>query len=94
MVRKGRSARGDNNGSRLYPERLKRGDDNVSRRNPELLKPPKGETHPHSILTESEVLEIRDEFNRGYTRRLIADTRGLDYIHVYKITERTIWRHI
>jgi hypothetical protein len=48
MVRKGRSASGDRNSSRLYPERLSRGDEHYSRNHPEkLLRGEKHWTHIH-----------------------------------------------
>lgn len=56
MVKKGRSARGDNNGSRLFPERLVRGDNHLNRIHPERVQ---GENNGRALLTAEQVLEIR-----------------------------------
>lgn len=77
---KGRSAKGDKNGKRKYPEKILRGEDHPLRKNPSLaargensarkLHPDSyrhGEDHPDAILTEENVRYIRCQYVR-YSR--------------------------
>lgn len=93
-VAKGRdnSPRGDANGSRRRPDRLKRGDDNVSRKNPELLV--RGSAHHKATLTENQVLTIRQRAAAGERNVSIARDFGITGALVWKIKTRRIWRHI
>lgn len=83
MVAKGRSAKGDKNASRLYPERRPRGNDNWTRRHPELL--PRGESHANAKLTDVEAAEIR-------TRYAVGDVSQSALGHEYHISQAGISR--
>jgi hypothetical protein len=59
MVKKGRQAKGNRNGSRLHPERLVRGVNHINHINPERVQ---GENNGRALLTESQVREIRRKY--------------------------------
>lgn len=65
---KGRTARGDRNGARLYPERLRRGP--MPYRDPATR--PRGSGHSNAKLTEEQVIEIRKLVGEGRTQRSVA----------------------
>ena len=52
----------------------------------------RGETHHASILTEVDVIQIRDI--RGWMHKDIALLYGLTRKHVTKIVGRHIWKHV
>lgn len=92
-VTKGRdnAARGDRNGSRLYPERLKRGDENVARMHPELFQ---GSRHHNAFLNERQVRRIRDRLAKGARVSKLARDYGVTMAVIWKIKMRRTWRHI
>lgn len=91
IVEPWRLSRGDNHYSRLHPERLARGDANGSRRHPELLRPPRGEAHPTSKLTEQQVLEIANSTERGV---VLAKRYNIGQTSVSMIRKRKVWKHL
>lgn len=99
-ARKGRSAKGDANGARLYPERLAWGDDNPSRKYPERLK--RGSEHYRAKLTEKIVRKIRAAYSSrtlsprkgGVRQQDLADHYGVSQLLVSLIVRRKIWKHV
>ncbi|HEY6731901.1 MAG TPA: HNH endonuclease signature motif containing protein [Solirubrobacterales bacterium] len=55
---------------------------------------PRGESHPHSRLTEHDVRAIRDRARRGERRLLIAESFGISDTHVYAIINRRYWASV
>lgn len=107
MARKGRAAKGDANGSRLYPERLARGDKHVFRLHPE--KAPRGArngayTHPEKVLrgelcgnsklTTENVLEIKKMITRGMSDRGIGSIFNISGHAVFCIRRGKTWKHV
>lgn len=92
-VAKGRdnSPRGDRNGSRTHPERLKRGDENVSRAHPELFQ---GSKHHNAFLNEEQVLAIRKQLADGARGSQLAKAYGVTMAVIWKIRVRRTWRHV
>jgi hypothetical protein len=91
MQSKGRSATGDRNGSRLYPDRLKRGDENHARLHPE--------THVHgdrchfAKLSATQVLEIRHLHQAGnVTNRALAKRFGVSDVQISRIVRGMKWK--
>jgi hypothetical protein len=99
MRERRRAAAGDNNGSRLHPERLKRGLDHPGTLHPEHL--PRGEGHGMSKLTEDAVRDILANYvpgkpgpNSKANARELAAKHGVDRSLVYLVYRRKIWKHI
>ena len=90
--RKGRSARGDRSGARLYPETRARGDRNGSRVHPEKLV--RGEKHPCATITEALVLEMRRLYAAGVTKNELAAMFGIDLQIAYRAATRKTWKHL
>ena len=103
---KGRMAKGDRNGSRLYPERLVRGekhhmvarpelrrfgDRNPMRMYPELAR---GENNPAAKLTVADVREIRALRQQGIILRVIAAQFGIGIAATHSIVTRKSWAHV
>lgn len=88
---KGRSAFGDRNGSRLYPERLVRGEDHWCRKSPERLQ---GVSNPAAKLDENAVLEIRVLRSYGANQYHIAEAYGITQGLVSQIQRRAVWSHL
>lgn len=104
-ARKGRSAMGDRNGSRLFPDRLPRGNAHAALHAPEsytrgddhwtrVKGAPQGEAVPWSKLTENDVLDIRTLTAFGATTRALADVFNLTTSNVRQIVRRLTWSHI
>ena len=79
MARKGRSASGNKNAHRKYPERYPKGDKHYSRTNPERLA--RGENHGNSKLNTEKVLFIREHHEYGLKR--LAE--------MFEVEPNTIW---
>lgn len=105
-MKKGRMAKGANNGAYTHPERRPTGDRNGSRLHPESLlrgkqhwrrvKPERaaiGTKHGMVKLSESDVLEIRRLHGQMYLR-LIAERFDVSMSLVHAIIKRKIWKHI
>ena len=55
----------------------------------------KGENHGRSILTEDQILEIRERYiPRLITQQMLADEYGVNQSLIHQIIHRHIWRHI
>jgi hypothetical protein len=93
MAKKGRSAIGDRNGSRKFPERLPHGKDHHSFHSPEKVA--RGSRLPQTKLTEKEVLEIRKQWKTGViSQPVIAEAFGIAPGTVSCIVTRKIWKHV
>jgi hypothetical protein len=108
MVERGRSAKGNKNGTRLYPERLKRGEDHPGFNNPgmyhrgdehwthkkpELLK--RGSDHGSAKLNEEKVLAIRAKFAAGgVSKAALGREYGVNECMIGFIIRREKWTHI
>jgi hypothetical protein len=90
MVRKGRTASGDRNGSRTHPARVPRGDRHHSRTHPEAL--PRGEKHPNAKITREQVAQIRAALGAGVFQEEIASRFGISQTMVSKIKRGLSWR--
>lgn len=74
--RKARTARGDRNGARIYPERLHR---------------TRGENHAMAKLTHADVTELRLLRQRGFTQKALAARFGISQTQVFRIVHGTRW---
>lgn len=92
MQSRRRHARGDANGSRRHPDRLKRGDAHYYRTNPE--KVPRGERHNMAILDDGKVREIRRRARTGERKRDLAVEFGVKEATIYDICSGRSWSHI
>lgn len=92
-VSKGRSATGDRNGSRRYPERL-RGDNNHAHRHPERMA--RGRANGWAKLTDEQVREIRSRYQPGVYGAGMALCRefGINPSHLWRIVKRQVWAHV
>jgi hypothetical protein len=88
-----RGATGDQNSSRIYPERRPRGDNHWARSRPELL--PIGERNGSAKLSPADVLEIRASYTgkRGDLPRL-GRKYGVTAPLISAIVKRRIWKHV
>ncbi len=89
MALKGRSALGNSNGSRIYPERLARGDDHYSRTRPECLA--RGEFNGSAKLNTDQVLTIRSD---PRPQSVIAGDYGVHPSLISLIKLRKKWAHV
>lgn len=56
---------------------------------------PKGEDHPNSKLTESQVLDIRNSYSKGLvTQCELAEKYNIHQLSVWEIIHRRTWKHI
>lgn len=106
-VAKGRTARGNKNGSRLHPELLKRGDNHPNHLRPETrprgdqhglrLHPeraPMGERNGNGKLTESDVRQVRQMLAQGIGISPIAQHFSVTYQNIRSIHLGKTWRHL
>ena len=97
MVAKGRQAVGDNNGSRLHPERLIRGDAHPARINPEIVQ---GENNGRTLLTNEQVREIRRLYrpyinnHKPSNQRELAKQFGVAVHVIRMIAQGKTWRSV
>ena len=54
----------------------------------------KGEKHPHAILSESTVKQIRDAFKGGQTCVSLANQFNIRYVTIQGIIHNRNWKHI
>lgn len=59
-----------------------------------LLRPLPGEENGGSILTEKQVIEIREKSKNGHTRRMLAIEYGVAKTTIKDIKLRRSWAHI
>lgn len=91
--RKGRSAKGDQNGSRKYPERVSKGIRKARAEKPERFA--RGERSARSRLKPEQVIEIR----RAYAAK---ELNQVQLAEIYKISQASLsylilrksWKHI
>lgn len=85
MLKKGRQAAGDRNGSRKYPERRPRGDTHIARLHPEIMA--RGEGHVRCKITDANVAQLRADYATGqWTKTALAKKYGISATQVYMIT--------
>lgn len=91
-ARKGRTASGDHNPARRFPERLRRGAEHPLVINPLLAE--HGADRYNAKLTEDAVRDIRERREAGEKRRTIAATYGITETLVYLVATRKAWSHV
>lgn len=92
-VKDGTSAKGDKNGSRLHPERLKRGKDHPSYLRTDYL--PHGSNHWRAKLSEADVLEMRRlKAEEGLGCCKLAKRFNMSLTNAKDILAKRTWRHI
>jgi hypothetical protein len=97
MVRKGRQAVGDRNGSRLRPERLVRGNNHLNHLHPERVQ---GERNGRALLTNEQVREIRRRYVPRSSlcgtcnRRELAREFGVGVHVIDYIVQRRGWKNV
>lgn len=90
---KGRTARGERNGTHTHPERVARGSRNGIRIQPN--RAPIGERNGQAKLTIAQVREIRRAYMAGEALQHQLATRfGVCQQTVCHIVRRTSWRHV
>lgn len=88
-----RRAVGDRNGSRTHPDNYPKGDKHWAHLHPE--KRPKGSSHGAAILTEQQVLDIREKYSKGdVTQEYLGRIYGVGQLTISKIIRRITWKHI
>jgi hypothetical protein len=93
MVSKGRSATGDRNAARLFPERRARGLKHGSHTKPHTLR--RGSSNGNSHLTEEKVAVIRRRYCAGEaSQRKLAEEFSLSINWVNQIVRGLVWKHI
>ncbi len=90
MVRKGRQAKGDRNGSRLHPERLVRGDEAWLRLHPEKVL--RGIANGNSKLTEADIVDIRASVDLSQGE--CARDHGVSQSLIHAIRSGGTWTHV
>ena len=105
--RHGRTARGENSGARLHPEKLTtgddhwtrklpdrvpRGDNHYARRNPSLV--PVGEARHMTKLKEHQVIEILKTPRTHGSGKFLADKFGVTMGLISAVRNRRIWTHV
>jgi len=95
-VKKGRTAAGDRNGSRLHPENRPRGDHHFSRTNPEKLL--SAERHGRAKLSNAEVMTIRRIYAERKNKRgsfvILAAKYGVSAGAISHIIHGQSWRSV
>ena len=98
MVRKGRQAIGDKNGSRKYPERLtQRGENHINHQQPERVQ---AENNGRALLTNAQVREIKRQYrpyinnHKPSNQRELAEKYGVRIWVIRGIVRGTTWRSI
>lgn len=90
---KGRTARGERNGSRRHPERLARGECHGRHTHPE--RSARGERNNHAKLTEAQVREIRARYAAGgVTTYQLAAEYGIARKNIGAVIRRETWKHV
>src|SRR5258708_10909280 len=83
MACEGRSASGDNHGSRIHPESLQRGDAHYARTNPELLI--RGERHWNVKVLDIDIPRIFKMRTDGMTLKEIALHFNVGFTQIHNI---------
>lgn len=87
---KGRTARGDKNGARKYPERLFRGP--MPPRDPAKIM--RGEGHPNSKLNDDKVRLIRRLLAEGRSNKEVARLLSVCDATISYIKRGKLWAHV
>jgi hypothetical protein len=56
--------------------------------------PPRGDVHPHAVLTAADIPEIRAEYRAGFRIDEIAEERGADPETIRQVLVGKTWSHI
>ena len=89
---KGRQAKGDATGSRLYPGNLPHGDAHYSHIKPELVL--RGERHGMAKLTEDQVRQIRVLHKNGIGRKELCAMFGVSTHVIWQVQSGRSWTHV
>lgn len=89
---KGRTAKGDKNGTHTRPETRSRGDAHYARTNPERLA--HGTRHGNAILTPAKIRRIRKLIAEGLVQREIAAIVGTERSNISYIKHNKGWKHV
>lgn len=54
----------------------------------------RGESHPRSKLTEKQVYEIRELYEKGFSANVIARNYKVSAWNVEEIADRKTWQHL
>lgn len=92
--RKGRTAIGDRNGSRRYPERLRPPWKGRKMDEAHRAMVPRGERHGAAKLTDVQALEIRERTSRGAVQRQLAREYGVSSSAIANIVHGLTYRHL
>jgi hypothetical protein len=91
--KKNRIACGDENGARLYPERVSAGAQKWRREKPE--EGARGERVNTAKLTENDVILIRQRYGAGGIRQQdLADEYGVTQVQISSIVRGESWAHV
>jgi hypothetical protein len=91
MARKGRAAKGDKNGSRLYPERRERGPIHQKKIYDAALC---CEQNPKAKLTNDQTREIIRLYQLGHSGQELAERFGCGRSNIYNIVCGCSWRRL
>ena len=89
---KGRTAKGDRNGSRTMPHRLRRGDTSGARTHPEAIL--RGSQKPQSKLKEADIPEIFRMSEQGMSDSAIGKRFGVYTATVWRVRHGRNWKHV
>lgn len=89
---KGRTARGDRNGSRIHPDRLPRGDQSFARLHPERLV--RGVDYWSAKLDEDKVRAIRLAAAAGESGRSLGLRFGVCKATIQRVVNRYSWKQV
>jgi hypothetical protein len=53
-----------------------------------------GSAHPNSVLTEADVIKLRDMYQKGTRQVELVKIFGIEKTTVYKIVHRKNWTHV
>jgi len=91
---KGRRAYGSRHWTKMSPEKCARGDRNGSRLHPERLRHFTGETNAMSKLTAGDVRSIRSSYAEGVDQHTLGMSFRVSNKTISKIVLRQRWRHV
>ena len=90
---KGRQAKGERQGTYTHPESRSRGSRNGAHTRPENR--PRGERHGGAKLTESDIIQIRQEYKNGNANQYeLAALFGVKQSQIWQIIHYKSWKHI
>lgn len=89
---KGQLPTGDNHHARKNPQNLARGDRSGPTKYPERML--RGADHGMSVLTDSQVINMRILRKKGYSLKRLAIMYKTDLSNVHLITTYQTWKHL